>query len=121
MTSFSESIKNNPQVFSEMLLAIETLLNSPKEIIIVTPDKNKSSAEPFLEELRNNYYPNKNLVVVSEKNGMAEHLKLSPLVKGKIAIDTTGPSTTAMIPGGLFNSAQSVTLNCVVGSEPSVA
>lgn len=87
LTFFSAAIKNNPQAFSEMLLAIDTFLASPKEIVIVTPDESKKSAEPFLAELRNNYYPNKNLVVVSEKNSLGEHLKLSPLVKGKIAIE----------------------------------
>lgn len=37
---------------SEMLLAVETLLDNPKEIVIVTPVDKKESAEPFLSELR---------------------------------------------------------------------
>jgi hypothetical protein len=94
LKSFSNVLKKSPMSLSEMLLAVETLLDNPKEIVIVTPVDKKESAEPFLSELRKVFLPNKTLVVVSEGKELDTHSELTPLVKEKIAL---GGKTTVYV------------------------
>ncbi len=96
---FSGMLNQNPASFSELLLAVDTLLDRPREIIIVTPDKDKKSAEPFLNVLRNSFQPNKALVVTSEGDERDAHLKLTPLVKGKKTI--SGKTTVYLCEQGV--------------------
>ena len=94
LRSFSAVLNRNPAVFSEMLLAVETLRDSTKEIVIVTPEGEKGSAEPFLAELRRTFVPDRSLVVVQEGEELAAHEELVPIVRGKTAI---GGKTTAYV------------------------
>ncbi len=85
LTSFSQTMSSSPAALSEMLLAVDFFLDTPKEIIIVTPQGTKDKARPFLTELRNQFLPNRMLVVVSEGLEMEAHAGIIPLVQSKIA------------------------------------
>ena len=69
---------------SEMQLALDFYLDTPKEVVIVTA-KDRREAEPFLAVLRRNYLPNKVLAVVAEGSDLTALSAAIPLVKGKVA------------------------------------
>jgi len=75
---FEDGLKSAPAAFSEMLLAVDFYLDTPKQIILVG-----QGVEPFLGRLRRTFLPNRVLAVVSSAGGPAE---LSPLIEGKIAL-----------------------------------
>jgi hypothetical protein len=65
-----------------MLLALDYRLDTPKEIVIVTP-RSREKAAPFLAELRTRFVPNRILVVVAGGDGPGG---LVPLVEGKVPL-----------------------------------
>lgn len=85
LMSFSGTLSSNPVALSAMLLAVDFFLDSPKEIIVVTPEGEKGKADPFLLEFRKQFLPNRILAVISEGKDLQYHAKVIPLVKGKIA------------------------------------
>ena len=82
--AFSPILKKSPAALSEMLLALDFQLDTPKEVIIVTPGS-RGGAEPFLARLRQTFLPNRVLAVIPEAE-LSAHVKLLPLVDGKRAI-----------------------------------
>jgi uncharacterized protein YyaL (SSP411 family) len=76
-------LASSPASRNELLLAIDFLVDVPKEIVIVTPSA--ASAEPFLAKLRETYLPNRVLVVVSEGEALAKLESLVPLVSSRTA------------------------------------
>jgi hypothetical protein len=78
------ALRNSPGTVSEALLALDFLLDSAKEIVIVTR-RSRSEAEPLLARLRTTYVPNRVLLVATEGPALGELARLSPLVKGKVA------------------------------------
>jgi len=85
LKSFSGTLTSNPFTASEMLLAVDFYLDSPKEIIIVIPEGKNVEAESFLAEFRKQYLPNRILAVVNEGEELEKHAKVIPLVKSKTA------------------------------------
>ena len=83
---FSERLNSNPTALSEMLLAVDYLLDSPKEIILITPAGKPEGANSLLEAFKNHFLPNRILVVADEKQ-VADHAEIIPLVGGKKAIN----------------------------------
>ena len=83
--AFDPILEQSPAALSEMLLALDFHLDTPKEVIIVTP-RTRGQAEPFLARLRQTFLPNRVLAVVPEPE-LAAHAKLLPLVEGKRAIN----------------------------------
>ena len=77
-------LRNSPAAVSEALLALDFLLDSAKEIVIVT-HHSRSEAEPLLARLRTTYVPNRVLLVATEGPALGELARLSPLVEGKVA------------------------------------
>ena len=82
---FGERIRQAPTGLSEMLLALDFWLDSPKEIVVVTAAGSRRDADPFLDVIRHNYVPNKVLSVVSQGREVEARAELIPLVKGKVA------------------------------------
>ncbi|MBI4169785.1 MAG: thioredoxin domain-containing protein [Acidobacteria bacterium] len=82
--AFEPVLERSPSALSEMLLAVDFQLDTPKEIIIVTPP-GPDGAEPLLAELRRAFVPNRILVVVSEGEQLAALSRIVPLVGGKLA------------------------------------
>jgi uncharacterized protein YyaL (SSP411 family) len=73
-----------PAAASELLLAVDYYLDTPTEIIIVTP-KSRAEAEPFLARLRTTFFPNRIVAVVAEGDELDAHAQLVPLLEYKIA------------------------------------
>lgn len=82
---FSPILSSQPMALSELLLAVEFTLATPKEIAIVTPAGQMAKAEPFLSELRKKFMPYSAIVVLPEGTILEEHAKVVPWVRGKIA------------------------------------
>jgi uncharacterized protein YyaL (SSP411 family) len=83
LQAFGGTLDRSPTALSEMLLALDFRTDTPKEIILVTPEK-ESEAEPFLDRLRASFLPNHVVAVVTGET-QKEHAALVPLVKGKVA------------------------------------
>jgi uncharacterized protein len=84
LRAFGQVLKRSPTAMSEMLLAVDYWLDTPKEIVIVAP-KSRADAEPFLAQLRRVFVPNRVLVVVTSGQDLTAQAKLVPLVEGKLA------------------------------------
>ena len=82
--AFSDVLTERPTAVSEMLLAVDFHLDTPKEIVVVVP-QGRQDAEPFLEELRGVFLPNRILAVVAEGDELESHSALIPLLEGKVA------------------------------------
>ncbi|MBU0995037.1 MAG: thioredoxin domain-containing protein [Proteobacteria bacterium] len=88
----------NPVAFSEMLIALDYFLDSPKEITIVSANDSTDDAAPFLDVLRNRFLPNAVRAVVKEKDiGTLIERSISS-VQGKQAIN--GNATAYVCEGG---------------------
>src|SRR5262249_9817663 len=61
----AESLEQIPTVVPKMLAAMDFRLDTPKEIVIVKPDR-EASAEPMLSRLRDVFLPNRMLSVAAE-------------------------------------------------------
>ncbi len=86
LKSFSEQLNTTPSALSEMLLAVNYYLDTPKEIILITPAGKPKTGDSLLETFRSSFIPNRILVVADEKQA-TDHAEIIPLAKGKKAID----------------------------------
>jgi uncharacterized protein len=88
-----ESLTASPADHAEMLAALDFLLDSPQEIVIVTPGT-RSGAQAFLERLKNVYLPNRVLVVAGEGDDLRRQALMIPYLEGKTL---RGGKTTAYV------------------------
>lgn len=86
LQAFSGTLQAQPTALSEMLLALAFHLDMPKEIIIVTPEGQRQSAEPLLAQLRPIFLPNRVVSVVSQGDELDRHATIIPLLKHKRAL-----------------------------------
>jgi uncharacterized protein YyaL (SSP411 family) len=86
LKAFGARLAESPAALSEMLLAADFHLDTPKEVVIVTPASRKE-AEPLLRKLRSTYLPNRVLVVAAEGADLAEQSRFVPLLQGKVSRD----------------------------------
>lgn len=93
LQAFGEILQRAPAAVSELLLAVDYHLDTPKEIVIVTP-QSRVDAAPFLARLSTTFLPNRILTVVTEGEDLAAHAQLVPLVENKVA---QGGKTTAYV------------------------
>jgi len=82
LRAFGSTLTTSPTALAEMLLAVDYLLDNPKEIIIVTPGAT-TDAEPLLAQLRRRFVPNRVLAVIREDE-LAAQSGLIPLAAGKV-------------------------------------
>lgn len=83
---FSKILEEKPATVSTMLLAVDYWLDTPKEIVIVTPNGKRDEAGPFLAELGKRFLPNRVLAVAEE--GEAKNIQdLIPLFKHRKAVN----------------------------------
>ncbi len=85
LKAFSGTLTSQPVALSELLLAIDFHLDKPKEIVVVSPEGKRETAEPFLTELRRHFVPNRVLALVSEGKDQEILGAFVPLVTGKVA------------------------------------
>jgi hypothetical protein len=84
LQAFTEILQQAPAAVSELLLAVDYHLDTPKEIVIVTPTT-RAEAAPFLAQLGTTFLPNRTLTVVNEGQELTEQSRLVPLVASKTA------------------------------------
>ncbi len=82
--AFGAVLSRNPSAVSEMLLAVDYQLDTPKEIVLVVPT-GRDDAAPFLAELGARFLPNRILTVVGEGAELERHGQVIPLPDGKTA------------------------------------
>lgn len=85
LRAFQPILAARPAALSEMLLALDFHLDTPKQVVIVTPD-DRGQAAHLLEQIRDAFLPNRILTVVSEGEELAEHAAVIPLLDRKRAI-----------------------------------
>ncbi len=84
LEAFGDRGAQAPAALSEMLLAIDFRLDTPKEVVIVAPTSRKE-AEPLLARLRSTFVPNRVLTVAAEGEDIISRSRLVPLLRGKVS------------------------------------
>ena len=84
--AFGAMLADSPAGVSEMLLAVDFQLDTPKEIVLVV-SAGRDDAAPFLAELRARFLPNRILTIVAEGEDLERHARVVPLLDGKTARD----------------------------------
>ena len=84
--AFGAMLADSPAGVSEMLLAVDFQLDTPKEIVLVVP-VGRDDAAPFLDELQARFLPNRILAIVAEGDELERHAQVVPLLEGKTARD----------------------------------
>jgi uncharacterized protein YyaL (SSP411 family) len=84
MEAFGDVLERAPAALSEMLLAMDFHLCTPKEVVIIATGS-RASAEPLLAEFRSTFLPNRILAVVPEGDELADQARVIPLVEHKVA------------------------------------
>ena len=82
--AFGAMLADSPAAVSEMLLAVDYQLDTPKEIVLVV-SASRDDAAPFLAELRARFLPNRILTIVAEGEELERHASVIPLLDGKTA------------------------------------
>ena len=93
LQAFSARLSQSPTALSEMLLAGDFHFDTPKELVIVTPNS-REEAEPLLAKLRSTFLPNRVLIIAAEGDDLADQSRLVPLLEGKV---TRGGQATAYV------------------------
>jgi hypothetical protein len=83
LRAYADTLTRTPAALSEMLLALDYRLDTPKEIVIITP-QSRGEAAPFMAALRTTFVPNRALTVV-DSGAVAALSARVPLVERKIA------------------------------------
>jgi len=84
LRAFAGDFKRAPNALSEMLLALDFRLDTPKEIALISPGATTAAA-PFLDVLRRTFLPNRVLVVAREGSATNDRFELVPWLQGKVA------------------------------------
>jgi uncharacterized protein YyaL (SSP411 family) len=85
-SAFSDLMDVQPEVVSEMLLALDFELSKRVEIVLIAPSDHKG-LDAMLAPLRATFYPNRVLVVATEGPQLESNTELSPLLSDRIARD----------------------------------
>jgi len=86
--AFGQMLARAPVALSEMLLALDFLLDKPREIVIVTPgDDPFEEARPMLDRLAKTFFPSKVVAVVQEGPALERLAKSAPIARGKLVQD----------------------------------
>ncbi len=82
---FGSSLSTHPHVLPQMLVALDWMLSTPKEIILVGTT-NSEETQLLLNEIHSRYIPYKVLLIVDEKNRPSLE-KILPFIKDMHPID----------------------------------
>jgi uncharacterized protein YyaL (SSP411 family) len=80
---FRDDLEGEPSSHTCMLVALDFLLGSPREIVVA--EGGRGQAHSLVGEIHRRFIPNKVLMVLSNDGGEVE--KVSPLAEGKKAIE----------------------------------
>ena len=84
--SMGETLHSNPLALTEMLLAVDFHLDTPRQILIVAPRSKTDEAAPLLDVFRSRFLPNRVFSFVSEGADLEENARIVPLLRGKEAL-----------------------------------
>jgi uncharacterized protein len=85
LAAFAATLSETPTALPEMLLALDFLLDTHKQVVIVAPRGNRQAAQGLLEQFRGVFLPNSILAVVCEGEELEGAGKIVPLLRGKQA------------------------------------
>ena len=85
LVAFAATLSSAPTALSEMLLALDFLLDTPKQVLIVAPQGNRQAAQQLLEQFSSTFLPNCILTVVCEGEELERAIAVVPLLKEKKA------------------------------------
>ena len=80
--AFASELKQRPTSMPRLLSALDFFLDRPKEIAIVKASTG-DTAEPFLEQLRRHFLPNRVLTIVTQGDELATHQQVVPWLEAK--------------------------------------
>jgi len=83
LLAFSKTFESSPLGLTEMMLALEFSLDSPKQVVIVFPKGQSLEILPFLKEFRKTYLPNRVLIQVEEGEPAEKLAAVIPIAAGK--------------------------------------
>ena len=84
LSTFHDTLERYPTALSQMLLAVDFLLDAPLEIVVVNPSEGAPN-EAMLAQMRAAFVPNRTLSVVQQGADQSAHAAVAPLVEGKTA------------------------------------
>jgi uncharacterized protein YyaL (SSP411 family) len=80
-------LQANPVALSEMLLAVDFYLDTPRQIVVVVPPgRPTADAAPLLQAAHRGFLPNRVLSVVRAGREQSESARVIPLLEGKDAL-----------------------------------
>ncbi|MBL4817806.1 MAG: thioredoxin domain-containing protein [Deltaproteobacteria bacterium] len=85
LKAFAGTLKRSPIALSEMLIALDFYLDTPKEIIIIALDQ--TSTHAFKDVLRKQFLPNRIVAITISGKDLEEQSRLIPLMKHKVIRD----------------------------------
>ena len=85
LRAFALELKQRPTDMPRLLSALDFFLDRPKEIAIVKASTD-DTAEPFLEQLRRHFLPNRVLTIVTQGDELATHQQVVPWLEAKRAL-----------------------------------
>ncbi len=83
---FSETLRSNPVALSEMLLAVDFYLDTPKQVLVVAPRGKKEEAASLLDAFRSRFVPNRVFSFAAEGEELRRAARIVPLLDGKEAL-----------------------------------
>jgi uncharacterized protein YyaL (SSP411 family) len=98
LRSAATIVQESPTRMPDMLLAVDWLLDDPREIVIVTPN-GREEASSMLALLGATFMPNRALAVASEAEARGSHAQWVPLLKDKVAL--SGKATAYICERGV--------------------
>ena len=85
LRAFASELKQRPTGMPRLLSALDFFLDRPKEIAIVKASTD-DTVEPFLEQLRRHFLPNRVLTIVTQGDELVTHQQVVPWLEAKRAI-----------------------------------
>lgn len=85
LDAFAAQLSSSPTALSDMLLALDFLVEVPKQVVIVAPRGDRGAARPLLDRFRRVFLPNRGLAVVCEGEELDRAGKLVPALRDKRA------------------------------------
>jgi uncharacterized protein YyaL (SSP411 family) len=87
LKTFSGTLSANPTAMAELLLALDSYLVPPKEIVIIQPKGQKDMSNSLLDTLRRQYLPSRIIAVAIEGDDLKAQAQIISLMKDRPAIN----------------------------------
>jgi uncharacterized protein YyaL (SSP411 family) len=87
LMAFAKTLETHPTSMAALLPALDFFLGRPKEIAIVTPAGQLEAADPFLDQLRRIFLPNRAIVVAAEGRDQKEKSETLTMLENRPALN----------------------------------